>query len=275
MANKCFYISISILSLIPLLIAFKAPKNEINYTFHKANTDMAFYSGLTADYNGNTYELIELASDEFSNCIKGLKEVDFDNDGYKDILIENILGCGGNAMPYNSFCIGFYNPVKEVFELTESFGFSIMDPEYLNIGSYTSIIVENYEEEIYGRRVEHYLLKEGKMVRIKITEELPIPTNIEISANGFSKSDKENGKTIYYDLNADGEKDSLHGEYWDRWGAVIWSVKFVNGQVFNSNSGCKRVGILNTKTKGVNDIVCGINDIWIWNGEMYVNLVEK
>ena len=50
---------------------------------------------------------------------------------------------------------------------------------------------------------------------------------------------------------------------------MMWEVNFSSGTSFESSSGYLRIGVLSTKTNGVHDLVCGLDDKWTWNGEAY------
>lgn len=56
---------------------------------------------------------------------------------------------------------------------------------------------------------------------------------------------------------------------WQRWGRINWVVRFLSKREVSSDVACKRIGVLNTKTNGVNDLVCDQDKVLHWNGREY------
>lgn len=50
---------------------------------------------------------------------------------------------------------------------------------------------------------------------------------------------------------------------------MFWSVEFANGKKFKSDLGCKRIGVLATKTNGVRNLVCDQDTVLSWDGDAY------
>ena len=46
-------------------------------------------------------------------------------------------------------------------------------------------------------------------------------------------------------------------------------VKWAEGTQTDTFGQCKRIGVLESVTKGVHDLVCDNSDMFIWNGEKY------
>ena len=66
-------------------------------------------------------------------------------------------------------------------------------------------------------------------------------------------------------------EDKITCTFWDRWGTILISeIEFSSGIIMEGNStGCKRVGVLETKTNNFHDLVCGDDHILRWNGKEY------
>ena len=75
--------------------------------------------------------------------------------------------------------------------------------------------------------------------------------------------------TGFYD--GDTEIDKLVCNYWDRWGSMICEVQSSIYGIIKTNFGCKRVGILATKTRGMVDLVCNRFSKLTFNGVQYTN----
>ena len=50
---------------------------------------------------------------------------------------------------------------------------------------------------------------------------------------------------------------------------MLGTIILPNGVTQKFSTGCKRIGILKSKTKGMSDIVCDYDTIFRWNGKKY------
>jgi len=91
----------------------------------------------------------------------------------------------------------------------------------------------------------------------------------EIRSEMFDPNQVDETHSIEYDLDGDGKKDQIKTTYWARWGRLFWTVEFADGKKFSSDTACKRIGILETKTNGVSDLVCDQDTVFRWNGREY------
>lgn len=58
---------------------------------------------------------------------------------------------------------------------------------------------------------------------------------------------------------------------WERWNTLQCGVKTKAGKVLlKPNVGCKRYGVLPTKTRGYHDLFCGMDGAFRWDGRRYV-----
>lgn len=85
----------------------------------------------------------------------------------------------------------------------------------------------------------------------------------------------ENGKDsaeLIVDLDGDEHEDAIVCEYWARWGSmqcIALSSKHPGN--IRLRRGCKRVGVLASRTNGMFDLACGRNARLAFNGVNYVN----
>ena len=189
---------------------------------------------------------------------------DFNNNGYTDVLFSNADACGGNALPTSTLYFCIYDKETDNFVVTEGFG-SIMDMGTLNIFEENGVLCISFTSNtIFEKFDETYILREQEAIRIKYREYKEVETIIEL------KSDCE-GKYILFDIDNDGIKDKIScGEYYGRW---IFNFQEYIIELTKNNSTVKlsgyRIGIINSKTDGVFDLVTGFDNIHKWNGYDY------
>jgi hypothetical protein len=92
---------------------------------------------------------------------------------------------------------------------------------------------------------------------------------VEIRSEIFDLAKVGETHSIEYDLDGDGKKDQIKTTFWARWGRMFWAVEFADGKKFSSDTACKRIGVLKTKTNGVSDLVCDQDKVFRWNGREY------
>ena len=117
-----------------------------------------------------------------------------------------------------------------------------------------------------------FVLEKGEAIKVEEKRRQDIKSIVEMRSEMFASemcSGKDDTHTIEYDLDGDGEKDIISGKLWQRWGSILWSVRFSNGKEFSSSEACKRIGVLATKTNGVNNLVCDQDRVLRWNGSAY------
>ena len=99
-----------------------------------------------------------------------------------------------------------------------------------------------------------------------------IPALSEINSHEIDQNIGSKFITGFYD--GDTEIDKLVCNYWDRWGSMICEVQSSIYGVVKTNFGCKRVGILATKTRGMVDLVCNRFIKFKFNGVKYIEMDE-
>lgn len=223
---------------------------------------------LTGNVEGYEYE-IELSSDQ--QCVEVLDQRDYNGDGLIDALIMNIRACGGNGVN-NSFFFVSYGGTG-YFKKSTEFGDSWNNPKIEKWENRWSVIAEsnniglNQDKKNYIK--ERYILKDGKALLVESMGKAKLAVIKELRASAFHSGKEEETLYLYYDLDGDGGQDTIVCKYWERWDAILWEVHFSNGSVFAPSLGDDRIGILSSKTNGVNDLVLGSDIILYWNGSEY------
>lgn len=240
-------------------------QTQIKYSVSK-NNNSSYFSSLDAYVNGEKHKLVKF-NDEL--CLTIEKIADFNQDGFDDVLVEIINGCGGNCCG-NSYRI--YSFDGDNFRETKTVGWDWDGVEIKMNGTEYNFIIDNFSEgidnvELCNDVTEIYRLNNYSLELIEIHEPQEINAIKEIKASDFKKKDENEKLTIKYDLDEDGKKDKIICSYWDRWGSLFIKIHFNNGLILELSG--KRIGILETKTNGVHDIVIGCDRIMKWNGFEY------
>ncbi|VBB45999.1 conserved hypothetical protein [uncultured Paludibacter sp.] len=120
-----------------------------------------------------------------------------------------------------------------------------------------------------NNKIETYKFKNYHLELINVVNEHKLNAITELKASDFEgKEDKI--LSLTYDLDKDGKEDKIICSYWARWGRISnWIIKFGNGKSYEGVSSPKRIGIMQTKTNNVNDLVLECSEILKWNGKKY------
>jgi len=228
--------------------------------------DGSMYSTLRVRVNGKTRTLIDQSKEQ---CLAIVDQRDWDGNGLKDALVRRITACGGNCCPDEFFFVSAL-PNNE-FKISDELADSWNDPVIEKWKDHWSVvIVSNNEGYTTNRPVEikrRFILDEGKGVKVEESQRKEIKSLLEMRSEIFKGGNEENN--IQYDLDGDGKKDTISGRLWERWGRILWRVEFANGKQFSTETACKRIGVLGTKTNGVHDLVCDQDTVYRWNGTEY------
>lgn len=204
-------------------------------------------------------------------CFAIYKKADFNHDGYTDVLVEIINGCGGNCCG-NSFKIFSYDGQK--FQETDAVGYEWDEIEINKIeGEYQFVISTTNEGignvDICQDKTETFRLNGHKWEVIKTVQSHEVEALAEIKAEMFEGQENIT-KYLTYDLDNDGGIDSVACTYWGRWGRIgSWMITFSNGTVFTGQSTPKRIGVLENSTNGVHDLVLDCDIVIQWKGTAY------
>jgi len=243
---------------------------DVTYKLRDSKDKTLMENELYALIEGQEYKI---NISEWLMCMEIVDQRDFDNDGMNDALVKNIEACGGNGA-LNSFFFVAYKGAG-YFSISSEFGNCWDDPVIEKWNNQWSVIVESTNGEGYSNDKsitvrERYIFKDGKAIMVESLSKSSLSVLKEIVATEFSYDNPDEIKKILYDLDSDGKLDTIICSFWERWGEILWDVHFASGIITESNQGCDRIGILNSKTNGVNDLVCGEDYVFKWNGEDYV-----
>ena len=195
---------------------------------------------------------------------------DLDNDGVNEAIVEASDGGGHGKIKY--FIISkrgenFYS----VYESNNFIGccLKILSGNILSVFKYNSGIgVTSQVQEI-----SLFEFQNGKLKLLSTSQnEALIPALSEINSHEIDQNIGSKSITGYYD--GDTEIDKLVCNYWDRWGSMICEVQSSIYGTIKTNFGCKRFGILETKTRGMVDLVCNRFIKFKFNGVKYIEMDE-
>jgi hypothetical protein len=190
--------------------------------------------------------------------------VDLDGDGVEEaILMAHRTGncCGPTFFIISKVQDGFF-VITTHDELT---GWPRLTIKHRN--SEPEIWVRNISEGADETSMEETLsvlkFKSGKLYLVsKYSNMASIKALIEVTSEELSEG---NDKILEIDLDFDGEKDKLMCSYWARWGAVNCNVLSSKFGKFHLSGGCNRVGVLESSTDGMRNLVCDRNDVLKFN----------
>ena len=192
---------------------------------------------------------------------------DLDNDGVNEAIVAASDGGGHGKIKY--FIISkrgenFYS----VYESNNFMGccLKILSGNILSVFKYNSGIgVTSQVQEI-----SLFEFQNGKLKLLSTSQnEALIPALSEINSHEIDQNIGSKFITGYYD--GDTEIDKLTCNYWDRWGSMICEVQSSIYGTIKTNFGCKRFGILETKTRDMVDIVCNRFNKLIFDGNIYTS----
>jgi hypothetical protein len=252
--------------LIAPVQTVKLEQGKISY--HIEDDPDGFAKQVLAKLNGQTYVVIPFSDEK---CLRVADQRDYDGDGWQDVLIEDITACGGNGSQNQFFFISFNG--KGYFGQSEPFGNTTEAPSIQKYLNQWSVLAKSNHEGINTDppldKLERFVLTFGRAFMVESSEVKSIQAVKELLASEMPDSIDES-KELEFDLNADGELDKIVGTLWGRWGRIMWSVEMSSGEVAPQNDySCKRLGVLESVTKGVHDLVCDQDTILRWNGGMY------
>lgn len=248
--------------LVFLLIFISVVAEAQEYYLVKENKE------LQASINSQISVLI---SEYESKCLRIERVGDFNQDGYSDVFIEIVNGCGGNCCG-DSYQIFTYD--GKIFHPTLAVGYDWDGVEILDSENDFKFNVQTVYEgasntEMCNNKVETFRLNRHVLELVNTVVDKYITAKPEIRASDFEERENE---TLYfsYDLDGDKKNDKILCTYWSRWGRIgSWVIKFGNGFEYTGRSSPKRIGVLSTKTNNVNDLILECGDIIKWNGIEY------
>lgn len=252
----------------PSSIGSSQTNPRIRYSIKQSGETPFGPSTLLASFNGKSTVLLSKSKEK---CLRIVEQKDFDGDGLPDALVMDITACGGNCCA-NEFFFVSARP-DGTFVMSDEFADSWQDPVVEKWKGHWSVVVVSNNEGVNRERpvefTRRFVLENGKAVKLEEHRREDMKAIVEMRSEIFKGNNEEETHTLKYDLDGDGKKDTITGKLWERWGRILWTVDFANGKQFSSNVGCKRIGVLPTKTNGVHDLVCDQDGVLHWNGSEY------
>jgi len=242
-------------------------QTKIKYEFRNKIEDGQ--NELRAIINNKKYSLIRKSD---ALCIKKEKIADFDNDGYEDVLISIDQGCGAAGCcgaEYQLFSFNGSEFVKSPVVGYDWNGIKINKTPNKYLFEIDVTMEGAGDYDFCNNSVETYTVENHKLKLVKVIKEVYIPSIKEVKSSEFEMTDKQE-LSLKYDLDSDNKIDNIVFEDFERWGRMFWRIEFGNGKVYEDNETWKRVGILKSKTKGLNDLVVDCDKVIKWNGKKYV-----
>jgi hypothetical protein len=225
------------------------------------------YTSIVANADGREYEVIEK---ENGICYAIVEQRDFDGNGIDDALVE-VNACGGNCC-LNTYLFATYAG-NGYFQTSDTFGYTLEKPQLQEWQGMWSVLVSTESFDVNTDRAtetrQQFILDSGRAVEIYGAERRELISLHDLRAEDFETGEQGAVLEMVYDLDGDGLEDRIKGSLWERWGRVLWQVEFGNGTAFQSNSACRRLGILPTMTHSVHDLVCDFDTIYRWTGDGY------
>ena len=269
---------ITLFTLFISIAAHPAFANQPEFFIKSADTDSEIKAPRRSDYGDDLFVRDEgkeylIQTDELAywNYNKEIiHTADLDNDGVNEAIVAASDGGGHGKIKY--FIISkrgenFYS----VYESNNFMGccLKILSGNILSVFKYNSGIgVTSQVQEI-----SLFEFQNGKLKLLSTSQnEALIPALSEINSHEIDQNIGSKSITGYYD--GDTEIDKLVCNYWDRWGSMICEVQSSIYGTIKTNFGCKRFGILETKTRGMVDLVCNRFIKFKFNGVKYIEMDE-
>ena len=258
--------------------AFPSFANEPEFFIKSAETDNEIKAPRRSDYGDDLFVrdegqeyLIQTDELEYWYRKKIIHTADLDNDGLTEVIVEANDGGGHGKIKY--FIISKRG--ENFYSVNESNDFmgcclKVLSGNILSVFKYDSGIgVTSQVQEI-----SLFEFQNGNLNLLSTSQnEALIPALSEINSHEIDKNIGSKFITGFYD--GDTEIDKLVCNYWDRWGSMICEVQSSIYGIIKTNFGCKRVGILETKTRGMVDLVCNRFRVFRFNGMQYKAISEN
>jgi hypothetical protein len=261
-------------AIVVYMISFAYPSfaNEPKFFIKSVDTNSETKAPRRSDYGDDLFVrdegkeyLIQTDELEYWYRKKIIHTADLDNDGLTEVIVEANDGGGHGKIKY--FIISKRG--ENFYSVNESNGFmgcclEVLSGNILSVFKYDSGIgVTSQVQEI-----SLFDFQNGNLNLLSTSQnEALIPALSEINSYEIDQNIGTKFITGYYD--GDTEIDKLVCNYWKRWGSVKCEVHSSIYGVVKTNYGCKRVGILATKTRGMVDLVCNRFSKLIFDGIQY------
>ena len=236
---------------------------DVEYFVEESEEYSFFDRKLYAKVGGYQYE-VEL---EDTECFDIHLKDDFDGDGVMDLLMVDILACGGNASGNSYFFVTYKG--DGYFSVSNKMGENVWgEPEIEEWRGKKTILLL---DDIGNHRTmkKRYIYENGDAKLVESYEKKRLTAVDEVHSSQFHGKELGHVISLYHDLDGNGQQDVIECTYWDRWDLLIFDVTINNGEYFYHDGGYYRVGVDANKTNGVHNLICGDDDIYVWNGSTY------
>lgn len=243
----------------------KLPEKEDNVVYSLRDEENVFQSNLIFAKKGD--RKIKVTKEE--KCLLLVDQKDFDGDGDTDLLVEDVVACGGNCCPNSFFVVAYDGNMK--FKISENFNSSwegIKVEKWKDRWSFVATYVRAGANTLdYYEATKRHILINGKITLVEFFEKEEMKALYNIRAKQFDIKKEGQVKVFEFDIDGDGVKEKIKCRLWNRWGVVQCEVK--KGEKILVKVSGKRAGFLKTKSSGFHDIVVNHDVIHKWNGKKY------
>jgi hypothetical protein len=238
---------------------------DVEYLVEESEEYSFFDKKLYAKVGGYQYE-VELKDTE---CFDIHLKDDFDGDGVVDLLMVDILACGGNASGNSYFFVSYKG--DGYFSVSNKMGECVWgEPNIEDWRGKKSVLIL---DDIGDHRTmkKRYIYEDGDVKLVESYEKKRLTAVTEVCSSQFHGKELGDVIKIYYDLDGNGQSDVIECSYWERWDLLLYNVTINDGEYFydGAHRGYSRVGVDANKTNGVHNLICGDDDIYVWNGSAY------
>lgn len=252
------------------------------FTYSAANAAPTLHYELDADtqqikviIDGKAQSLEKLTDDSDAAFVSIEQIADWDEDGLPELLYSTTVG---NCCPPLHKLVS-YSPERglQVHTLPESWEAPLIARHQLKGMDKAAWVFTFYSNnegmntDDFQQTRSRYIIEQGQPKLIETTEDKELAALVELRSHQLTP-EQQSGKTftlLRYDLDHDGKTDELVGELWERWGRLNVRIQWANGTQTDDNYSCKRIGVLASKTQGVQDLVCDNSQRLVWNGNGY------
>ncbi|MCY1073145.1 hypothetical protein [Archangium lansingense] len=191
---------------------------------------------------------------------------DFDQDGRDDALV--YVSTGGNCC---APCYLFASVPREGAPVVTGNFCTWQAPPLLGEaeGKPTFTITDEEGEKTF-------VFAEHEARQLSVRPRTTLETVFEYTADELWKVADEQGQSpdfttvnLKYDLDEDGRAERIECKGWVRWNGLRCNVYRADGRQIGTFGGCKRVGVLSSRTQGMHDMVCDKDEVSRWNGTAY------
>ena len=212
---------------------------------------------------------VKLIDNKEERCLNIICKGDFNKNGFTDVLIEDVLGCGGNCCG-NTYLIYSYDGKRFNEIKLDAHDWNGIDIDSLKDRHSFTVETDNegynnappfYKKETFELFHDSLVLKEQYIAK-------KIRALTEIRSDMFHS--KNDTITLLFNLDQDKTLDTITCTLNYRWGRMNETkIHFGNGYVERLSLNTKRIGVLPSKTNGYHDLIIEFRDTLYWNKHHY------